>query len=202
MFSCIKTMLTIASSVSPARPLSAISIKSADEISASRCISQIEAQHSARAKASLSFPRCVFSVAIERSSKRNFAYDRSRSLISNRSAIFSPARSATTVDAPATSSSTLFRSLRTSPLMSYKPTARRCGRSSFESAGTNGVSCLIVMLLYTSPSISKAGRNVFTPAVCSQVLTQLSSLRPLDASSSTNRSSSVVFPQACFSKYF
>ena len=140
-------MLTIASSVSPARPLRAISMKSDDEISASRCISQIEAQHSARASASSNFPRWVLSVAIERSSKRSLAYERSRSLMSKRSATFSPARSATTVAAPATSNSTLFRSCKESPLMSYKPTARRCGRSSFESAGTSGVSCLIVMLL-------------------------------------------------------
>ena len=141
-------------------------------------------------------------MAIERSSKRNLAYDESRSLISRRSATFSPARSATTVEVPATSSSTDLRSFSESPLMSYRPTAKRWGRSSCEPAGTRGASCEIVMLLYVPPSISRTGRNVLTPAVCSHVLTQVPSLRPLVASSSTNKSLRVVLPQACFAKYF
>ena len=86
--------------------------------------------------------------------------------------------------------------------MSYRPTAKRWGRSSVDPAGTSGASCEIVMLLYVSPSISKTGRKVLTPAVCSQVLTQASSLRPLAASSSTNKSSKVVLPQECLAKYF
>ena len=111
-------MLTIASSFSPAKPDKAISMKSAEEICASRCISQIAAQDSARANGSFKRPRYFFSVAIERSSKRSLAYERSRSLISKRSATFSPASSVTTVLAPTTSSSTDLRKLSESPLMS------------------------------------------------------------------------------------
>ncbi|CAB4616542.1 unannotated protein [freshwater metagenome] len=66
-------MVTVAMSSSPGKPASAISIKSAALISASRNISQAADQQSARVKESSIFPKCAFKVAIERSSKRTFA---------------------------------------------------------------------------------------------------------------------------------
>ena len=152
-------------SLSPGSPASAISIKSDAESSESRNMSHEIAQQSARVRPSEILPRCDLRVAIERSSRRNFAYERSRSFIRSRSATLSPASSVTTVLSPATSSSTDFRRTTASPFTSYNPTARRCGRSSPEPAGTRGASCLIFIEVYLSPAISRTGRSVFTPAV-------------------------------------
>ena len=81
-------MVTVAMSSSPGKPASAISMKSAALISASRNISHAADQQSARVSESSIFPRWAFKVAIERSSNRTLAYERSRSFIKRRSATF------------------------------------------------------------------------------------------------------------------